>query len=135
MSGSSQEYVDLVLPELCKVLIEYRTSQQRLDQRVSFHVRWNEWDHRADISRYANGLFDASCHVPTRFQPSFQDLPEPWSRVSPILPPLLSRVQADSVSYDERVLPSIGNEVLKATVAQFDGTSSLDHLKWISDWR
>ena len=23
--------------------------------------------------------------------------------------------------YDERVLPSIGNEVLKATVAQFDG--------------
>jgi hypothetical protein len=24
-------------------------------------------------------------------------------------------------SYDERVLPSIGNEVLKATVAQFDG--------------
>jgi hypothetical protein len=26
-------------------------------------------------------------------------------------------------SYDERVLPSIGNEVLKATVAQFDGKS------------
>lgn len=31
--------------------------------------------------------------------------------------------QADICSYDERVLPSIGNEVLKATVAQFDGTS------------
>lgn len=28
-------------------------------------------------------------------------------------------------SYDERVLPSIGNEVLKATVAQFDGTFPL----------
>ena len=28
-------------------------------------------------------------------------------------------------SYDERVLPSIGNEVLKATVAQFDGTSTI----------
>lgn len=26
-------------------------------------------------------------------------------------------------SYDERVLPSIGNEVLKATVAQFDGAA------------
>lgn len=25
-------------------------------------------------------------------------------------------------SYDERVLPSIGNEVLKATVAQFDAS-------------
>ena len=29
-----------------------------------------------------------------------------------------------NTSYDERVLPSIGNEVLKATVAQFDGMSS-----------
>jgi hypothetical protein len=28
-------------------------------------------------------------------------------------------------SYDERVLPSIGNEVLKATVAQFDGQSAM----------
>jgi len=28
-------------------------------------------------------------------------------------------------SYDERVLPSIGNEVLKATVAQFDGKSAM----------
>ena len=28
------------------------------------------------------------------------------------------------LDYDERVLPSIGNEVLKAIVAQFDGTSS-----------
>lgn len=33
------------------------------------------------------------------------------------------RVSVDPTSYDERVLPSIGNEVLKATVAQFDGTS------------
>lgn len=34
------------------------------------------------------------------------------------------RTKLTSYSYDERVLPSIGNEVLKATVAQFDGTSS-----------
>jgi prohibitin 1 len=27
------------------------------------------------------------------------------------------------LDYDERVLPSIGNEVLKAIVAQFDGMS------------
>ena len=32
-------------------------------------------------------------------------------------------------SYDERVLPSIGNEVLKATVAQFDGESSQMHFR------
>jgi prohibitin 1 len=29
--------------------------------------------------------------------------------------------------YDERVLPSIGNEVLKSIVAQFDGTSDRTH--------
>ena len=36
-------------------------------------------------------------------------------------------------SYDERVLPSIGNEVLKATVAQFDGESLHSeriHMSW-----
>ena len=33
-------------------------------------------------------------------------------------------------SYDERVLPSIGNEVLKATVAQFDGEPP--HLTYLS---
>jgi hypothetical protein len=33
------------------------------------------------------------------------------------------QLRSHSSSYDERVLPSIGNEVLKATVAQFDGES------------
>ena len=39
--------------------------------------------------------------------------------------PEISRVsqiyRSLGLDYDERVLPSIGNEVLKATVAQFDG--------------
>ena len=35
------------------------------------------------------------------------------------LPSIYSRLGLD---YDERVLPSIGNEVLKATVAQFDAS-------------
>jgi len=84
--------------------------------------------------RYANGLSNPPSHVQARFQPSTKDLPEPRSRVSPcLIPPLVPCVlpppsiynvgsgeRADG-SYDERVLPSIGNEVLKATVAQFDG--------------
>lgn len=38
---------------------------------------------------------------------------------------------ADS-SYDERVLPSIGNEVLKATVAQFDASELITNREIVS---
>jgi prohibitin 1 len=35
-------------------------------------------------------------------------------------------------SYDERVLPSIGNEVLKATVAQFDAAELITQREVVS---
>lgn len=35
-------------------------------------------------------------------------------------------------SYDERVLPSIGNEVLKATVAQFDASELITNREIVS---
>lgn len=48
--------------------------------------------------------------------------------------PEISRVsqiyRSLGLDYDERVLPSIGNEVLKATVAQFDGAWA--HLEQLS---
>ncbi len=42
-------------------------------------------------------------------------------------PPLSS-----DASYDERVLPSIGNEVLKATVAQFDASELITNREIVS---
>ncbi|MDA4804971.1 SPFH domain-containing protein, partial [Enterobacter hormaechei] len=38
----------------------------------------------------------------------------------------------DHQSYDERVLPSIGNEVLKATVAQFDASELITNREIVS---
>jgi hypothetical protein len=89
------------------------------------------------MGRYADGLPYPPSHVQARFQPSTKDLPEPRSRVglflSLLLPLVAILLSLGSIwwylkgsangSYDERVLPSIGNEVLKATVAQFDGKS------------
>jgi prohibitin 1 len=40
----------------------------------------------------------------------------------PSIPQLPKIYQNLGLDYDERVLPSIGNEVLKATVAQFDAS-------------
>jgi hypothetical protein len=73
-------------------------------------------------------------------RPDFNHLPKIYQNlglewVSSVLPfslLLLTRPITQSMkiwagadcSYDERVLPSIGNEVLKATVAQFDGERS-----------
>ena len=55
--------------------------------------------------------------------------------------PEISRVsqiyRSLGLDYDERVLPSIGNEVLKATVAQFDGALGDDWvhlLLWPADF-
>lgn len=45
------------------------------------------------------------------------------------LPAIYSRLGLD---YDERVLPSIGNEVLKATVAQFDAGELITQRELVS---
>jgi len=43
----------------------------------------------------------------------------------------LSKIYQNSVlDYDERVLPSIGNEVLKSIVAQFDAAELISSAKW-----
>lgn len=46
------------------------------------------------------------------------------------LPSIYSRLGLD---YDERVLPSIGNEVLKATVAQFDASELITQRELVFD--
>jgi hypothetical protein len=48
------------------------------------------------------------------------------------LTPLPGLLQRLGVDYDERVLPSIGNEVLKATVAQFNADQLLTMRETVS---
>lgn len=47
-------------------------------------------------------------------------------------PPLISHFQSLGLDYDERVLPSIGNEVLKAIVAQFDAAELITQREAVS---
>lgn len=77
------------------------------------------------LEGHADGVAHAPCHEPPGHQRAAPHLPEPGPRVCrPPYPP--------DASYDERVLPSIGNEVLKATVAQFDASELITNREIVS---
>ena len=64
----------------------------------------------------------------------YQNLGLEWVLLHHLLP--RGSLRADDTagyrSYDERVLPSIGNEVLKATVAQFDAAELITQREVVS---
>ena len=68
-------------------------------------------------------------------RPDVQKLPKIYQVCASFIPPIarfLNLRQSLGQDYDERVLPSIGNEVLKAIVAQFDAAELITQRESVS---
>ena len=128
------------------ILIQNISTTTGSKGQSSFIRCWSEW--RKNGTMLKTGIL---CHIDMQMvsltlrvmsRPDLNQLPRIYQNLGqewvelmrhtriPFFSASLCAVAHCNPSYDERVLPSIGNEVLKATVAQFDGMLPL-FLGWL----